>query len=80
MEVYDKAMNDSDRSMITRIKNILSIGRLSAILYLCVVIMAYLILMFLSIVQPKKSIKKEKTFNYKYYIQLLENKYKIKQQ
>ncbi len=66
--------------MLTRIKNILSLGRLSAILYLCVVIMAYLMMMILSIVQPKSSIKKEKSFNYKYYINLLENKYKIKQQ
>jgi hypothetical protein len=37
-------------------------------------------MMILSIVQPKSSINKEKSFNYKYYIHLLENKYKIKQQ
>ena len=79
MEVYDKAFDRSDRSIINRLKTILGVGSLSAIIYMFVICFCYLNLMLLSIIQPKRSIKKEKTFNYKYYIQLLENKYKIKQ-
>ena len=78
MEVYDKALV-TDHSMLTRIKSILGIGYLSAILYLFVAIMASLNMMILAIIQPKRSIKMQKTFDYKYYIQLLENKYYMKQ-
>lgn len=78
MELYEKAFSDSDKSILTRLKLILYIGTLSAFWYLAVVITCSLIMMFFIVVQPKQGIQKEKTFNYKYYIQLLEKKYKIK--
>ena len=80
MQIYDKAHLNIDRSFITRFKHILGIGHWSAITYLFTVICCYLIIIFVSIFKPSSSILKVKTFNYKYYIKLLEQKYNIKQQ
>ena len=77
--MYDKAIN-IDTSILTRFKQILGIGFSSAVIYISTAIMCYIIMMLLSIITPKRSIEKAKTFNYPYYIKLLEKKYNIQQQ
>ena len=73
--VYQRALKKNDLSFITRIKKIFTVGHLSALLYLCAVLIDILILFLLTIFQPLRSIKKnKKEFKYKNYIKYLRKK------
>ena len=75
--VYEKALQKTDLSFITRIKKILTIGNLSSVIFLFAVMIDFIFLLFFTIVQPFKNIKpKEKEFEYKNYVKYLENKKK----
>ncbi len=71
MDVYSKALENSDRSILNRLKRTLSIGRLSGIFYLILIIIDYLVLLLISSIWSKKNFIKEKSFNYELYKQIL---------
>ena len=73
IKVYHKAMMNLDRSIITRIKKVLAIGKISGIFHVCLIILDYLLLLFLTLYQPVKSFKKEKQFKYENYQKYLRN-------
>ena len=73
--VYQRALKKKDLSFITRIKKIFTIGHMSAMLYLCAVLIDFILLFLLTVFQPLRSIKKsKKEFKYKNYIKYLRNK------
>ncbi len=72
MQVYDNSLKCEDRSFITRFKKILTIGNGSAVLYLTAVLLDYLILLLLTVIQPKAQIKKEKEFDHKRYTEVIQ--------
>lgn len=74
LDVYNKAIHIKDRSILNRFKNCLSIGRFSGIFYLILIIIDYLLLLFISSIWSKKNYKKQKTFIYEVYRDLLEKK------
>ena len=75
--VYQRALKKKDLSFITRIKKIFTIGHMSAMLYLCAVLIDFILLFLLTVFQPLRSIKKnKKEFKYKNYIKYLRNKNK----
>ncbi len=75
MLVYDKALQKTDLSFITRIKKIFTVGHLSPIIYLCAVLIDCIFLFLLTVFQPLRSIKRnEKEFKYNNYKKYLENK------
>ena len=75
--VYQRALKKKDLSFITRIKKIFTIGHMSAMLYLCAVLIDFILLFLLTVFQPLRSIKKnKKEFKYKNYIKYLRNKKK----
>jgi hypothetical protein len=71
LDVYSKALENSDRSILNRLKRTLSIGRLSGIFYLILIIIDYLVLLLISSIWSKKNFIKEKSFNYELYKQIL---------
>ena len=73
--VYQRALKKKDLSFITRIKKIFTIGHMSAMLYLCAVLIDFILLFLLTVFEPLRSIKKnKKEFKYKNYIKYLRNK------
>ena len=73
--VYQRALKKKDLSFITRIKKIFTIGHMSAMLYLCAVLIDFILLFLLTVFQPLRSIQKnKKEFKYKNYIKYLRNK------
>ena len=75
--VYQRALKKKDLSFITRIKKIFTIGHMSAMLYLCAVLIDFILLFLLTVFEPLRSIKKnKKEFKYKNYIKYLRNKKK----
>ena len=75
MLVYDRALKKTDLSFITRIKKILTVGHLSAIIYLCAVFIDFIFLFLLTVFQPLKKIKRNaKEFKYQNYKKYLEYK------
>ena len=72
---YDKALKKTDLSYITRLKRILTVGGLSALMYLIATIFDFILLFLLTIFQPLKKIKRNnKEFKYKNYKKYLESK------
>ena len=71
LQVYKKAMDYKDRSIITRMKKALGIGHVSGVFYLCLMALDYLLLMALTVFYPVSSFKKEKRFKYENYITYL---------
>ena len=75
--VYQRALKKKDLSFITRIKKIFTIGHMSAMLYLCAVLIDFILLFLLTVFEPLRSIKKnKKEFKYQNYIKYLRNKKK----
>ena len=62
--MYKKALENTDKSIINRIKNCLTIGNISGLFYLSLVILDYLFLFILVVLCPKKKFRKEKDLNY----------------
>jgi phosphatidylinositol glycan class A protein len=73
VEVYNKAMVVKDRSVITRLKKLLAIGRISGVFQVCLIVLDYLLLIFLTLYQPVWTIKKGKQFKYENYQKYLRN-------
>ena len=73
IQVYNKAMMVKDRSYITRIKKLLAIGRISGVFQVCLIVLDYLLLIFLTLYQPVWTIKKGKQFKYENYQKYLRN-------
>ena len=73
--VYQRALKKTDLSFITRIKKIFTVGHKAPIIYLCAVLIDFLIFFFLILFQPLKNIKtNNKEFKYKNYLKYLHNK------
>ena len=62
-----------DRSVITRLKKLLAIGRISGVFQVCLIVLDYLLLIFLTLYQPVWTIKKGKQFKYENYQKYLRN-------
>ena len=73
IHVYNKAMMVKDRSYITRIKKLLAIGRISGVFQVCLIVLDYLLLIFLTLYQPVWNFKKGKQFKYENYQKYLRN-------
>ena len=73
IQVYNKAMMVKDRSYITRIKKLLAIGRISGVFQVCLIVLDYLLLIFLTLYQPVWNFKKGKQFKYENYQKYLRN-------
>ena len=73
VQVYNKAMLVKDRSVITRLKKLLAIGRISGVFQVCLIVLDYLLLIFLTLYQPVWTIKKGKQFKYENYQKYLRN-------
>ena len=73
VQVYNKAMLVKDRSIITRLKKLLAIGRISGVFQVCLIVLDYLLLIFLTLYQPVWTIKKGKQFKYENYQKYLRN-------
>ena len=73
IQVYNKAMMVKDRSYITRIKKLLAIGRISGVFQVCLIVLDYLLLIFLTLYQPVWNFKKGKQFKYENYKKYLRN-------
>jgi hypothetical protein len=69
--VYDKALANEDRSFINRIKRALSVGRVSGLFYLCLLLIECLVLLALVVFQPKSKMKKEINVDYEAYLKIL---------
>ena len=54
--VYQRALKKTDMSFITRIKKIFTVGHMSPIIYLCAVLIDFILRFLLTIFQPLKSI------------------------
>jgi hypothetical protein len=67
-------MEAKDLSILNRFKKALSIGKVSGIWYLSLMIMNYLFLMLLVMLCPAKKMKKEKSFDYEKYKLILTKK------
>ena len=73
--VYQRALKKRDVSFITRIKKIFTVGHKAPIIYICAVLIDFILLFLLTIFQPLKSIKvNTKEFKYKNYIKYLKEK------
>jgi hypothetical protein len=60
--------------VLNRFKKALSIGNISGLFYLCLMILDYLLLMFLIVTYPARNIKKERNFDYEKYKLILSRK------
>jgi ABC-type spermidine/putrescine transport system permease subunit I len=78
LKVYDKALENEDRSIINRIKRSLSIGKVSGIFFIILFLLDYLVLLFMSTLYPKRSIKREPDFKYENYLKVLNKINEIK--
>ena len=73
--VYQRALKKADLSFITRIKKIFTVGHKAPLIYICAVLIDFIILFLLTIFQPLKGINtNKKEFKYKNYIKYLQNK------
>ena len=73
--VYQRALKKTDLSFITRIKKIFTVGNKAPLIYLCAVLIDFIVLFLLTIFEPLKCIKtNKKEFKYKNYIKYLQNK------
>jgi phosphatidylinositol glycan class A protein len=74
IKVYEKALRLRDVSILNRFKKCFSIGNISGLFYLSLIILDYLLLMIIIFVFRKKDIKKQKNLNYKKLKEILKNK------
>lgn len=74
LQVYEKAMKNTDRSIINRLKRCMSLGNVSGWFLLCLILLDYLVLLLIIIFYPKDGYRKAERFYYDKYVNFIQNK------